>query len=365
MLDIVSCCLPCLGGGVPTLRINNRNFRILDLLGEGGFSYVYLVESQSDRGLFALKKIRCPYGNANLRQAIKEMENYKEFKSPYIIRAVDSSTVQESDGSKTVYILLPYYAGGSLQDVIDKNSVDNGTIEETEALKLFVGICRGLVSMHRHELSDGYAMRSSMDQASYNEATHPDEEDPFIADQDSTRQPSPAPTPPVGATELSETVSFAHRDLKPGNVMLSKDGTPVLCDLGSCDKARVEIENRSQAVTLQELANEQCTLAYRAPELLDIKVGDHLDEKVDIWSLGCTLYALLYGCSPFEREQVVNGANINLAIVSGAYSFPADPHYSDSIKGLITACLEVEPQLRPAIEDILSKALDLLQSARA
>ena len=65
--------------------------------------------------------------------------------------------------------------------------------------------------------------------------------------------------------------------------MISDDGQPILMDFGSTMKARVKIENRSQALLQQDIAAEQSTMAYRAPELFDVKTGATLDEKVDIW----------------------------------------------------------------------------------
>ena len=66
--------------------------------------------------------------------------------------------------------------------------------------------------------------------------------------------------------------------------MIADDGiTPILMDLGSCIKARIPIENRSQALLHQDIAAEHSTMAYRAPELFDVKTGTTLDEKVDIW----------------------------------------------------------------------------------
>jgi serine/threonine kinase 16 len=66
--------------------------------------------------------------------------------------------------------------------------------------------------------------------------------------------------------------------------MLANDGmTPILMDLGSCIKARIPIENRTQALIQQDTAAEHSTMAYRAPELFDVKTGIALDEKVDIW----------------------------------------------------------------------------------
>ena len=54
-------------------------------------------------------------------------------------------------------------------------------------------------------------------------------------------------------------------------------------DFGSTMLARVHIENRTQALLQQDIAAEQSTMAYRAPELFDVKTGQTIDEKVDIW----------------------------------------------------------------------------------
>lgn len=70
--------------------------------------------------------------------------------------------------------------------------------------------------------------------------------------------------------------------------MIADDGvTPILMDFGSTMKARVHIEDRSQALWQQDIAAEQSTMAYRAPELFDVKTGQMIDEKVDIWVSRC------------------------------------------------------------------------------
>ncbi|CAM9013403.1 unnamed protein product [Wickerhamomyces anomalus] len=364
-------CLPCFSSQ-PELRINKVKFKILKLLGEGGFSYVYLVEA-SNGGTYALKKIRCPFGAESVKIAMTEVENYREFHSPYIIRAIDSSIVQEEDGSKTVYILLPNFES-SLQDIINKNVINDTRIEEAEAIRIFIGMCRGLQSMHRHHISQNN--RQAIEDMNLNLST--DERENLLNGEDSEVESEVDTLPELigtsngpddeeeteNATELTQTIAYAHRDIKPGNVMLSKDGIPVLCDLGSCAKARVKAKTRSAAVAIQELAAEHCTLPYRAPELLDVKTGAKIDEKIDIWSLGCTLYALLYGCSPFEYEESENGASITLAISNGKYDFPKkNDIYSDEVKDLIKLCIVVDPAQRPAIEQVLSRALEV-QSRR-
>jgi len=85
---------------------------------------------------------------------------------------------------------------------------------------------------------------------------------------------------------MDAVVNWASR-----NIMIADDGvTPILMDLGSCMKARIPIENRSQALIQQDIAAEHSTMAYRAPELFDAKTGTTLDEKVDIWVLLSILF---------------------------------------------------------------------------
>jgi len=158
-------------------------------------------------------------------------------------------------------------------------------------------------------------------------------------------------------------VPYAHRDLKPGNVMISDDGiTPILMDFGSCMKARIGIENRSQALLQQDIAAEQSTMAYRAPELFDVKTGVTLDEKVDIWSLGCTLFALAYSHSPFENMQTTEqGGSIAMAVLNARYKHPQSA-YSQGLRDLIDSMLKVDPKDRPDIHQVLEMTNRVLQT---
>lgn len=123
------------------------------------------------------------------------------------------------------------------------------------------------------------------------------------------------------------------------------------------------MQNRQQALLQQDIASEQSTMPFRAPELFDVKTGRLLDEKVDIWvmlyinsadtkSLGCTLFAVAYGHSPFE----IDGQSIAMSVGSGRYRHPRDA--PPKLVQLIDAMLIVDPDQRPAIEQVWQKRAD-------
>ncbi|KAK6902961.1 hypothetical protein I203_108222 [Kwoniella mangroviensis CBS 8507] len=103
--------------------------------------------------------------------------------------------------------------------------------------------------------------------------------------------------------------------------MIADDGSPVLMDFGSTIKARINVGTRQQALLEQ--------------------------------SLGCTLFAVAYGHSPFE----VDGTSIAMAVGSGRYKHPGG--YSQSLVSLIDAMLIVNPEQRPDIQ----KVIDLTEQA--
>lgn len=151
---------------------------------------------------------------------------------------------------------------------------------------------------------------------------------------------------------------------------------PIIMDLGSLAASPLPITSRSLAIATQETAAEHSTMPYRAPELFDVKTGTVVDTKVDIWSLGCTLYACLVGKSPFEMRSDETGGSLSICVLSGDWRFPdegpggtkkkpastprrtntsegaaapaaEEVPISDSIKDVVRKCLAVEPSERP------------------
>src|SRR4051794_41825026 len=100
--------------------------------------------------------------------------------------------------------------------------------------------------------------------------------------------------------------------------MIDDDGEqPILMDLGSLAPSPTPITSRSLALAVQDTAAEHSTMPYRAPELFDVKTGSVIDTKVDIWSLGCTMYACLVGKSPFEARSDETGGFFWVLLVWG------------------------------------------------
>lgn len=168
--------------------------------------------------------------------------------------------------------------------------------------------------------------------------------------------------------------------------MIADDGqSPVLMDLGSLAPSPIAITSRSLALAVQDTAAEHSTMPYRAPELFDVKTGSIIDTKVDIWSLGCTLYACLVGKSPFEARSDETGGSLSMCVLGGDWRFPdenstatkgkgkvggseSDDASSTSatsisapVKDVVRKCLQVEPSERPDIDELIQIIKDVIE----
>ena len=95
------------------------------------------------------------------------------------------------------------------------------------------------------------------------------------------------------ALQAAHDRGFVHRDVKPGNVMLSPGGEVKVMDFGI---ARAATDD-----TLTQTGTVLGTASYLSPEQ---SRGDQVDHRSDIYSLGCVLYELLTGRPPFSGSPV-------------------------------------------------------------
>lgn len=102
---------------------------------------------------------------------------------------------------------------------------------------------------------------------------------------------------------------------------------PILVDLGSCTEARQQICGQQDAQRLQDWAEERCSIVYRAPELFNVQTYCMIDERTDIWSLGCVLYAICFFKCPYDIIYE-KGDSVALAVLSGNIIFPENSPYT-------------------------------------
>ncbi|KAG9196561.1 hypothetical protein G6011_01682 [Alternaria panax] len=141
----------------------------------------------------------------------------------------------------------------------------------------------------------------------------------------------------VGAVSYVHNKSCVHRDLKLENILLDKHGDVKLVDFGFTR----EYEGKSNY--LQTWCG---TICYSAPEML--KGEKYAGEKVDVWSLGIILYALLVGELPFDEDDEMVTKN---KILKEEPNYPE--HFPQQAKELCSLLLSKRPILRPTLADIL------------
>lgn len=344
--------------------------------------------------------------------ALKEVEAYTLFSPhPNIIHSIDYSVESDkSDASaKTVYILLPYYRRGNLQDMINANLVNHTRFPERRLMVLFLGVCKALKAMHQYKIKGGPGGARSEGKAKKvrREAARADAQAQEAMEMRPSRKhrehDDDDEQEAEGLLEESEVTmaqegiapggdrAYAHRDIKPGmysshflecallityegNIMIDDDGkSPILMDLGSLAPSPTPITSRSLALQIQDTAAEHSTMPYRAPELFDVKTGSVIDTKVDIWSLGCTLYACLVGKSPFELRSDETGGSLSICVLGGDWRFPdegpqrgkakqTEGTISEPVKEVVRKCLRLEPSERPDVDELIGIVEELLES---
>lgn len=142
----------------------------------------------------------------------------------------------------------------------------------------------------------------------------------------------------VGAVIHVHNMSCVHRDLKLENILLDKHENVKLCDFGFTR------EYEGKSAHLQTFCGTVC---YSAPEML--KGEKYAGEKVDVWSLGIILYALLTGELPFDDDDDMATKHRILS---------SEPEYPDALpadaRTLIALMLSKRPLLRPGLAEILT-----------
>lgn len=272
--------------------VGRTTVTVEDVIAEGGFAIVFLVKGPNN-SRYALKRmfVNDEHGLNVCKREIQIASSLSGHKN--IIGFVDSCINHVGSGVYEVLMLMHYYKGHVLQLMNEK--LHSG-FTEAEVLKIFCDICEAVSRLHHCQ------------------------------------------TP------------ILHRDLKVENILIGDSGNYVLCDFGSATAKSLNPQAQGVAPVEEEIL-KYTTLAYRAPEMVELYGGKVITTKADIWALGCLLYKLCFFTLPFGESA--------LAIQSGNFTIPDNSRYSRQMHSLIKYMLEVDPEKRPDIFQVSYVAFTL------
>lgn len=138
-----------------------------------------------------------------------------------------------------------------------------------------------------------------------------------------------------------------HGDLKPENLLLADGDVVKVADLGVCN----EFLGDDASIDQRTVSG---TPAFRAPETLSGQKIYFDGKSADIWSLGITLYAFVYGDVPFKSRTI---PVLYEQIKNEDVSFSAKNLVSDELNDLIAKMLNKDPEMRISMQKIKVRAV--------
>ena len=286
-----------------TININDKVFKIIKIISEGGYGFVYLVENENHHK-FALKKVitQDKERYAVIHKELKFLKEYAKGQNPHFIGYYDSKVIQTSRSEYTFFILLEYGSGGTLFDVMAKRLEQGQNFSESEIIGLSTSIAKALKNVH--------------------------------------------------------DTGYVYCDMKIENCLFFDMQTIKLCDFGSVNIFDIDFATlpKSMHYKYEEVFEKETTYMYRPPEMCDPFLKYKVNEKADIWMFGCVIYTLMFFKHPFFEAS-------KLAITTASYNWPSEPVYSDKLEILVRNLLTPNPELRPSSDDIV-KILENWEDAK-
>lgn len=130
--------------------------------------------------------------------------------------------------------------------------------------------------------------------------------------------------------------SIVHRDIKPGNIMIAKDGKVKLCDFGIARPVDVADETITFHGTMVG------TVSYMSPEQIE---GKHIDTRTDIYALGVVMYEMLSNQKPFGDKPTITVMQ-NIAIGKYQSLSKLNTSVPKSVEAIVEKAIAKDPEKR-------------------
>lgn len=328
--------------------VNERTLSVMKLLGEGAFSFVYLVRDENERSSSPppppdLNSNKNNFNNNSHCQVLKitsihsrEHKEIAEKEANLLQKLNHPSIVQMFNFS---YRMSPpsnnlYTAGGLLGVVMNPDKNASRTQQQQQQHLILMEYCEQGhaldVMRHMEKQGERFSLTSLI----------------------------------LAFGQICNAVSYlhaqkppiVHRDLKPNNFLVHQNGSYKLCDFGSAIFGTVKLKSQLDRANAEEVIQKTTTQMFRAPEMVDLYMSDKLTESTDVWALGCCLYSMAFFQNCFEEGS-------NLAILSNNYKIPEgngngnDNHnhnpYGDELADLIDRMLTLDYKERADMTEVI------------
>ncbi|MFC4019537.1 Stk1 family PASTA domain-containing Ser/Thr kinase [Micromonospora sp. GCM10011542] len=252
-------------------RLLGGRYQVGELLGYGGMAEVHRGRDLRLGRDVAIKMLRTDLArDATFQMRFRrEAQNAASLNHPAIVAVYDTGEETAPTGETLPFIVMEFVNGRTLKEVLGAE----GRLQPRRALEICADMCAALEFSHRH--------------------------------------------------------GIIHRDVKPGNVMLTQTGQVKVMDFG------IARALASGATTMTQTSAVIGTAQYLSPEQAR---GEAVDARSDVYAAGCVLFELICGNPPFVGDSPVS--------VAYQHVREAPPTPSD-----------INPDVNPAVDAIVLKAL--------
>ena len=222
-------------------RVLGGRYQVGELLGYGGMAEVHKGRDLRLGRDVAIKMLRTDLArDATFQERFRrEAQNSAALNHPAIVAVYDTGEEVSSTGEKQPFIVMEFVNGRTLKEVLAAEQ----RLQSRQALETIADICAALEFSHRH--------------------------------------------------------GIIHRDIKPGNVMITQGGQVKVMDFG------IARALASGATTMTQTSAVIGTAQYLSPEQAR---GESVDARSDVYAAGCVLFELLVGHPPFVGDSPVSVA---------------------------------------------------------